>query len=69
MWSDAEEGQDGFSVQGGLLHHSSKDDWSDDRDQLVVPQKFRKELVMDLTLEHILELRKQLATKILRNFF
>jgi len=42
VWMDAKEGRDGFSVKGGLLHHSSKDDWGDDRDQLVVPQKFRR---------------------------
>ena len=45
VWTVAKEGHDGFSIKGGLLHHLSKDDWGDDRDQLVVPQRFRTELV------------------------
>ena len=70
-WMDAEEGRDGFTVKGGLLCHSSKDDWGDVRDQIVVPQKFRKEM---MKLAHGSHLgahlgAKKTANKILRNFF
>ena len=67
----AKEGRDGLTVKGGLLRHFSKDDWSNDRDQLVIPQKFRRKLVR---LTHGSHLgahlgSKKTATKIVWSLF
>ena len=67
----AREARDGFLVNGGLLRHTSRDEWGDVRDQLVVPTRFRWELIR---LAHGSHLgahlgNKKTAQKILRRFF
>ena len=67
----AREARDGFLVDGGLLRHTSRDEWGDVRDQLVVPTRFRWELIR---LAHGSHLgahlgNKKTAQKILRRFF
>ena len=71
QWTAAREARDGFLVDGGLLRHTSRDEWGDVRDQLVVPTRFRGELIR---LAHGSHLgahlgNKKTAQKILRRFF
>ena len=71
QWTAAREERDGFLVDGGLLRHTSRDEWGDVRDELVVPTRFRGELIR---LTHGSHLgahlgNKKTAQKILRRFF
>ena len=71
VWAAAEAEEDGYRIQGGILYHRSTDAWGDEMDQVVVPEKFRVEV---LALAHCSPLaahlgRKKTCSKILTAFF
>ena len=71
LWLAAEENRDGFHIGEGLLRHHSEDDWGDERDQLVVPIKHRREII---EMAHGAKLsahlgNKRTTSKILRDFY
>lgn len=71
LWLAAEEHRDGFHIGKGLLRHHTEDDWEDERDQLVVPTKYRHEII---ELAHGAKLAAHLGSKrttkkILRDFY
>jgi hypothetical protein len=41
----AEAGEDGYSMNGGLLQHLSCDEWGEDRNQVAVPHQYRQEVI------------------------
>ncbi len=71
LWESAEEEEDGYLIQGGTLYHRSTDAWGDEIDQVVVPRKFRAEV---LALAHCSPLaahlgQKKTCSKVLTEFF
>ena len=68
LWLAAEENRDGFHIGEGLLRHHSEDDWGDERDQLVVPSKHRREIIEMAKLSAHLG-NKRTTRKILRDFY
>ncbi len=49
LWAAAEKGEQGYVVEGSILYHTSSDEWNTEIQQLVVPPKFRREVI---TLAH-----------------
>ena len=71
LWTAAEAVKDGYSIEGGLLEHHCLDEWGEDRSQLVVPRKYRPEVI---NLAHRAKTSGHLGSKktsrrILRDFF
>lgn len=56
----AEHDRDNFYIYKGLLRHKSEDDWGDPRDQIVVPSKYRQELIALAHGSDTLEARERL---------
>ena len=46
IWMAAQEGRDVFFIKGQTLYHQGVNEWGEDTDQLVVPTKFRNEVMM-----------------------
>ena len=49
LWRAAEDGADGYFIKGQRLYHLGEDEWGEDTAQLVIPTKFRHDI---LTMAH-----------------
>ena len=70
-WESAEAEEDGYLVQKGMLYHRSTNVWGEEINQVVLPRKFRAEV---LSLAHCSPLaahlgQKKTCSKILAEFF
>ena len=71
LWEAAAKGQDSFAAHGQTLYHKSKDEWGNEREQLVVPTVYQKEV---LAMAHSSPLaahlgKKKTAKRVLQDFF
>ena len=58
LWRAAEDGADGYFIKGQRLYHLGEDEWGEDTAQLVVPTKFRHDI---LTMAHGMRLAAHLG--------
>ena len=49
LWRAVEDGADGYFIKGQRLYHLGEDEWGEDTAQLVIPTKFRHDI---LTMAH-----------------
>ena len=71
LWESAEKGEDGYVVRGQTLYHQSTDEWGSEFEQLVIPIKYRKEVMV---MAHSYPLaahlgKKKTVKKLLKEFF
>ena len=71
LWEVAGNGEDGYLVRGQTLYHKSEDDWGNDLEQVVMPVKYRRDV---LAMAHGSSLAAHLGTKktvkrVLKEFF
>ena len=71
LWESAEKGEDGYVVRGQTLYHQSTDEWGSEFEQLVIPIKYGKEVMV---MAHSSPLaahlgKKKTVKKLLKEFF
>jgi transposase InsO family protein len=71
LWKLAEKGEDSYGIRGQTLYHRSKDDWGNEVEQLVIPTKYRREVMV---MAHNSPLsahlgKKKTVKKIVKEFF
>ena len=71
LWAVAGNREDGYHVRGQTLYHKSEDDWGNDLEQVVMPVKYRRDV---LAMAHGSSLAAHLGTKktvkrVLKEFF
>ena len=59
-WESAEAEEDGYLVQKGMLYHRSTNAWGEEINQVVLPRKFRAEV---LSLAHCSPLAAHLGQR------